>query len=449
MHRCPHGLLLGLILLLPALGLAQGTASGQGGAEPKPVSNRGASAAGLPESLTLAVKRAERWVHQRRGLPRRRPIAMEVLGQEDLRARLAARLTQRTSDQAFVDKGAMWQLLGLLPRGLDLPSLLTQSLEPSVATVYEVADRRLLLAGFLPVKAQETRLIHETCRALLDQQVHVERLLRLTQDSTDAYLARLALVEGDCLCVTLEHHLSAQGLDLTNRQPFEALLDGLRRQDAGPAVRANVGFFEELRLFPYIEGARFVAGIRSRHPWSVVAQLYKHPPRSTEQILHPETYWKKKEPVRIRTKPLPPLAGYSIVRQDTLGEWVLGRTLARVLPPDGASRAVEGWAGDRLVALRSGAAGPMLLVHLTVWDSALDAREYENGQRHRFVADGLRPLPAEALPPQAYLDAEGRHWVIRRRGNQVLTLMALPAQLAMPVEQAVFALWRTSSPRSP
>ena len=43
-------------------------------------------------------------------------------------------------------------------------------------------------------------------------------------------------------------------------------------------------------MFPYVRGLEFVAFLRRTQPWSKVDDAFRRPPRSTEQILHPELY---------------------------------------------------------------------------------------------------------------------------------------------------------------
>ena len=58
----------------------------------------------------------------------------------------------------------------------------------------------------------------------------------------------------------------------------------------------------DLLMFPYAAGMRFVATLRARHPWKRVDQVFKEPPASTEQILHPELYLAKELPHRVAAK---------------------------------------------------------------------------------------------------------------------------------------------------
>jgi hypothetical protein len=113
------------------------------------------------------------------------------------------------------------------------------------------------------------------------------------------------------------------------------------------------------------------------------------PPRSSEQILHPEKYWdrdRRDEPKRV-TIPNPSRAlgeGWTRAGAGILGELTLG-SLVGAKTPDAAelasgqtvwtNAAASGWGGDRFELWTHGDAAVVLLV--TVWDTAKDAEEFE------------------------------------------------------------------------
>ena len=86
-------------------------------------------------------------------------------------------------------------------------------------------------------------------------------------------------------------------------------------------------------IFQYTEGARFVAEAYHRKRWDGVNALFKGPPLSTQQIMHPELYFD--HPTSAKTVKL---AGYEKVLrdwkkvdEDTLGELMLKIMLERTM----------------------------------------------------------------------------------------------------------------------
>jgi hypothetical protein len=121
-----------------------------------------------------------------------------------------------------------------------------------------------------------------------------------------------------------------------------------------------------------------------------VDAAYLDIPTSTEQILHPEKYLDRDNPVALEM-PDPAQSmgnGWSEVHQNTLGELQIGLLLAD-LPagagvdtltgqyeiPEPARNAAAGWDGDRY-ALWADADGQEALVWRTAWDTEQDARAF-------------------------------------------------------------------------
>ena len=40
-------------------------------------------------------------------------------------------------------------------------------------------------------------------------------------------------------------------------------------------------------MFPYLTGLLFVESVRRSQPWSKIDEVFKSPPESTEQVMHP------------------------------------------------------------------------------------------------------------------------------------------------------------------
>ena len=108
-------------------------------------------------------------------------------------------------------------------------------------------------------------------------------------------------------------------------------------------------------LFQYSDGVRFVAEAYRRGGWSAVDALYRNPPQSSHQILHPSLYFDRNAPA-----PRINLAGYDGIMSgwkkaddDTYGELLLRIILERNLGKQSyevglASR----WIADRMIILQ-------------------------------------------------------------------------------------------------
>ncbi len=101
--------------------------------------------------------------------------------------------------------------------------------------------------------------------------------------------------------------------------------------------------------FPYVFGPPFVSRLLATGGQAMVDETFASPPRTTEQLMHPERFLAGDGP---RSVSLPAAGAGHVLDQGVLGE--LG--LAQVLHPLGSAavRAAEGWGGDRYVAWDEG-----------------------------------------------------------------------------------------------
>ena len=104
--------------------------------------------------------------------------------------------------------------------------------------------------------------------------------------------------------------------------------------------------------------------------------VYRAPPISTEQIIHPESYLEGDEPVVVVLPDVTASLGPGWVERHSgvMGESFLRAYLAEASNVDFSS-AAAGWGGDRF-SLLEGTSGERALVALFVWDSVGDAVEF-------------------------------------------------------------------------
>ena len=106
--------------------------------------------------------------------------------------------------------------------------------------------------------------------------------------------------------------------------------------------------------------------------WAAIDEVYRDPPLSTEQILHPEKYREKPDyPMSIELGHAFPGEGWKEAGRNVLGEM----QLAILLKKHGGKAAAAGWDGDRY-AVFEGPKAKLGLVWVSTWDSEDDAREF-------------------------------------------------------------------------
>jgi hypothetical protein len=159
------------------------------------------------------------------------------------------------------------------------------------------------------------------------------------------------------------------------------------RLNAMPAV------LKRQLMGPYVLGMTFltrgsVEGLRDGFPKDDVDAAWARPPRSSEQILHPEKYWdaaRRDDPKRVAIANPSRILGKGWTRAGAgvLGELTLGSLVGAVAPDPAelaagggvwTNAAAAGWGGDRFELWTRGEATVVLA--LTVWDTVKDATEF-------------------------------------------------------------------------
>lgn len=333
---------------------------------------------------------------------------------------------------------------GLIPTSFDLRGFLVDLLEEQAAAYYDPVGKVMVLADWLTPEQQQAALLHELVHALQDRDVPLDQFLTAAPGKGDQALARQALVEGEAVVLSLELLLKAQGLDLRQIPDLSTVRQLVAAQSVGPVIDRAPKFLKDLLLFPYVQGLIFFHQLRLAHPQSVVSQLYRDPPRSTSQILHPgKLVGRREDPLPVTFPDLRPILppAWRRVIEDELGEWALGAVLEEHLGEQEARRLASGWRGDRYQVWEDNRR-PSLLYRVS-WEKEETAEAF--AQAYGRLLEKRHP----ALAGKAVKGA-GARWswqdgpqgfLVERQGPDVLVLEGMPATAVEPLRQA---LWRLS-----
>jgi hypothetical protein len=305
--------------------------------------------------------------------------------------------------------------LGLISREFRLRDYVVQLLREQVAGYYEPKTKEFYLAAWLPLVDQKRVIAHELVHALQDQHFDLKRFDHWRKGDSDAELAAHALVEGEATLVMIEYDFDQQGLQLDVAK-LGALADGLLEQDNDsdaknyPVLAGAPRVLKENLQFPYLYGAGFVAAVLKGRSWQTLDDSYASLPASTEQIMHPDKFIARDNPVKIELPDLVAMLGKDWKQEDAdvNGEFGYQVVLAEFISKRKARTAAAGWGGDRYALFENKTTCATVLVEYTAWDSASDAKEFFDAYSERTEKRYKVSKPTDpSSNPRVYETGEG------------------------------------------
>ena len=361
-----------------------------------------------------------------RELPVKQAIPTARQSTEDFRKFLKAEIARDLPEAKSAKLSEAFLHLGLLAKRADLATAYEQTMVSQAAAYYDPRVKKFFVV-MVPDSDQilDVMSAHELTHGLQDQAFDLTTYLSPeTPLDDDAQFARTSVVEGDATVAMSVYMAVEAGLLGTKqilrtlRPQFEKMAgtdaggfaEGMKQQAAATPGMASefkqsmeaLGDLPPMVVNPllasYNRGALVVLAAHDQGGWAAVDALYKHPPESSEQVLHPTTklFPKREAPVRIT---LPALDG-ELLASNVFGE-LQWRTYFSLWVPSNTN-AAEGWGGDRFAVVKRGD-GSLLGYHATAWDSAADAKEFaeaykaslakrfpSNDRKHAITADETR-----------------------------------------------------------
>lgn len=389
----------------------------------------------IPAEVERQMDQIEQEVIDLRGLQPTASVARGLLSPEELRQYVIDDFLQDYSEEEARHDVRTLALFGLIDPEYDLLDLYLELYHEQVAGFYDDEIKQMFVVQGVGFGGPERiTYAHEYVHALQDQTWNLSEGLGFNDEAceadSEACAAVQALVEGDATLLEEQWLVT-----YATQEDFEQLREFFGSFQS-PVFDAAPMFLQRDFLFPYQEGYLFVQRSFREGGWAAVDAIYADPPRSTEQILHPERY---PEDVPLRL-PAPDLAaalggGWTEIDQDVLGEWFTRLTLMELLATEVAETAAAGWGGDYYLALYQEAADLGALVLLSAWDTVRDAHEfYEAFRDYGQLRYGD---PAASSTTRTVWEGAAGWASVEISGDQTLWLHAPDAAVGEQLRQAI------------
>jgi hypothetical protein len=325
-------------------------------------------------------------IEEMRGEKFKRPVDVSLANKEGFLKYATERMETMSTPERLRSEETVMKMMGLVDPKVDYLKAQMEMLEEQVGGFYDPATESFCLMESFQGGLAKVILAHELTHALDDQLYDIDGTLEGLDGNADAQLAYQAVVEGSGTS-NMNKWLLAN-LGSLSMEEIAASGDlGMDSMAAAPECMWKP------TLMVYMHGAAFLVrsdnvmvGQMKAVEAADLHQVFTNPPRSTEQVLHPEKYWDKEqadEPVVVKLS-AEKLEGWKVLFEDTIGEAILALMTTppairggldvsnpmSLLSIKYTNPAAEGWGGDRYLLL-------VLAMHLvTTWDTAPDATEF-------------------------------------------------------------------------
>lgn len=337
-----------------------------------------------------------------RGLEFDKPVPTAYQTTDEFRAFLKRELAKELPPEKSKKLSSAFLHIGLLDKPIDLATAYEQTMASQAAAYYDPAAKKFFMV-MVPNSdiMLDTMSAHELVHGLQDQRFDLTKFMAPKPPlDDDALFARQFIVEGDAtFTMFLFAAADASKSDAVQSMMLNVLRGQIEQFAAmdvkayGEMMKQQAAAFTNMDadlkksmeamdqlppmvvgplLDSYMKGALVVLTAYDKGGWKLVDSLYKNPPESSEQVLHPTTklFPKRESPKKVT---LPRLEG-DVLTNNVMGE-LLWSIYFSLWVPDQAAKASQGWGGDRYTVVTR-PDGSTVAYLATVWDTTDDAKEF-------------------------------------------------------------------------
>jgi hypothetical protein len=338
-----------------------------------------------PEASAAIRSQIEQSTSDLRGLAFKSPVNYKMIDRVELRGFLIKRLKEQYTDQEMRDYGRSLAAFGLIPDGMDLMATVVGMYDEQVGAFYVPEERSLYTFKDLSWSGGLDKMLlsHELTHVLQDQNFDLTTFAMRVKNDDDLALATTALIEGDATLLMTRFY--AENVDPTH---MLSDLTAMLGQNTAKLAQAPP-YLRELLLFPYQQGQQFASALFSAGGTDALNDAFRHPPTTTQQILHPDKFLHDRhdpQPVPVPSIDSP---DWRLIGNNVLGEFGIRSVLEQPLGLFEAQQIAQGWVADHYHVYEHGPGGPTGLMWTTVWDSEPDAAAFQDGYRNATRKAGV------------------------------------------------------------
>ena len=363
-------------------------------------------------------------LHEITGYKIKHRVPAEIITRDKVKAFLEQRMKEAASPEDIRVEELTLKKFGLVPQDFDLAKNTVDLLTEQAAAFYDFHRKRMFITDWTPSATREPALVHELGHALADQNVNLDKFIKQGRKSDDGSLARLAVMEGQAQWLMAEYLARKAGQSLATAP---AMLESMAQATETGAAEYPVFGSEPLYLrqtlvFPYSQGLLFQNAVYERMKQKAFEEVFRRPPLSTQQILHPDTYFSRLQPALPALPQLPDAHGYKRIADGTVGELDHAILLEQYAGREESKAVSPHWRGGAYALLERRSPERVVLLYAVEWDDAASAGRYfrlyrqELGKKWKHLA-----IESESGAMLSGAGDDG-HFLVQLKGNVVTSL---------------------------
>jgi hypothetical protein len=362
------------------------------------------------------------------GMKLKHPVPCDFISKEKVNEFLKKRVKEESSPEEIRGEELTLKKFGFVPQDFDLAESTVDLLTEQAAAFYDYNKKKLFITESDSKEPQEPVLAHELSHALADQNFNLAKFINAGRKSDDGSTARLAVMEGQATWMMSEFLARKNGQSLRTSPELVTMMSGENESGEGgqfPVYDKSPLYLRQTLIFPYTKGMLFQDAVIHRDNQEGFAQVFRHPPLSTQQIIHPDKYFSGVKPTD-PALPDPHLPRrYKGMVGGSLGELEHTILLEQYAGKQDAAEIAPHWRGCNFELLENKKAGRVVLLYASEWDSEDSARRFFAAYRKAMGKKWKSLTIASETADRVAGRGDDGQFVLERKGALVTSMEGL------------------------
>ncbi len=366
------------------------------------------------------------------GLEPRAKIRYDQISREHMKDFLERRIREEVKPREIEAEEAVLKKLGFAPPDFDLKQTTIDLLAEQAAAFYDFHKKKLFLIDSSDGPAERAALVHELAHALADQHFHLARFIGRASQNDDSALARMAVMEGQATWLMSEYLARQSGRSLESSPELFKQMNDANGASSGqfPVFDRAPRYLQETLLFPYAQGMVFQQALMLKMGKAAFAEVFRRPPATTQEVLHPERYFEHAKRVRPTVPAFSSERNYRAFTDGELGELDNSILLRQYASDREAAAVAPEWRGGtfRLFEPKHQTREwrRMVLAYASEWSGPAQARRYFELYQ-KVLAGKWKTFEVTSRSADAVAGrGDDGYFLLRLDGARVTSLEGLP-----------------------